>query len=163
MIDVVALVNAVSPADGVALDDPVAPDDAVGDADAGVGSTKRVRVGDADVVVGSSDTVTDGDADADADVETAGTGDFDGVADFDGVGELVGVADFDGVTGVTHDSVYVAGPDAVVTGLVTTRTASPLPASPAGVNVSGVTARVPGAVKSRVCDADCVPSDCAQW
>jgi hypothetical protein len=62
-----------------------------------------------------------------------------------------------------HDSVYTADLDAAATGLVTTRAASPLPGSPAGVIVSGATASVPGAGKSRVCGAEFTPSDCVQW
>ena len=64
--------------------------------------------------------------------------------------------------GALHVSVYVAGLEAVVTGLVTTRTAVPEPEPVDGVIVSGSVAWVPGAVKVRVAGAEFTPSDSAQ-
>ena len=59
-------------------------------------------------------------------------------------------------------SVYVAGAEAAATGLVTTRTASPVAGSPGGVIVSGATAIVPGVVKVSVAGLEFCPSDSAQ-
>lgn len=66
------------------------------------------------------------------------------------------------VVGALHVSVYVAGLEAVVTGLVTTRTAAPEPEAPGGVIVSGSAAWVPGLVNVRVAGAEFAPSDSAQ-
>ena len=61
-----------------------------------------------------------------------------------------------------HDSVYFAGLEAATTGLVTTRTASPLAGSPCGVTANGFTVIVPGAVNWRVAGGEFWPSDSAQ-
>ena len=60
-------------------------------------------------------------------------------------------------------SVYGAGREVAVTGLLTTRTASPVPDAGAGAMASGATAFVPGPGKVRVAGAESVPSDKAQW
>jgi hypothetical protein len=60
-------------------------------------------------------------------------------------------------------SVYVAGAEAVVTGLVTTSTASPDPDTAGGVTASGWAGWVPAAVKVRVVGAESLPSDRAQY
>jgi hypothetical protein len=78
------------------------------------------------------------------------------------------------VGGALQVSVYVAGAEAVVTGLVTTSTASPDPDAAGGVTASGVTASgvtasgvtasgrtglVPAAVNVRVAGAESLPPD----
>ena len=77
--------------------------------------------------------------------------------------DVAGVVGFVvGAVGALQVSVYVAGLDAVVTGLVTTRTASPEPEAPGGLIVSGCTALAPGPVNVRVAGAEFAPSDRAQ-
>jgi hypothetical protein len=67
-----------------------------------------------------------------------------------------------GAVGALQVSVYAAGLDAVVAGLVTTSTASPEPEARGGVNVSGCTALAPGPVNVKVAGAEFAPSDRAQ-
>jgi hypothetical protein len=64
-----------------------------------------------------------------------------------------------GVLGAAQDNVYVAGPEAATTGLVTTRTASPEPEVGCGMIVSGFAARVPGPANVRVASGEFLPSD----
>jgi hypothetical protein len=73
------------------------------------------------------------------------------------VGPVVGLA-----AGALQVSVYVAGAEAAVTGLVTTRMASPVPEAAGGLTVSGAADLVPGPVKVRVAGAESLPLDCAQ-
>jgi len=54
--------------------------------------------------------------------------------------------------------VYVAGADAVVTGLVMARTASPVPEATDGVIVSGAVGLVPGPLNVRVAGAESLGS-----
>ena len=67
------------------------------------------------------------------------------------------------VTAATlHVTLYFAAPEAVETGSVTTRTAEPLPACPAGVIASGATAIVPALVKVMLAGAESSPLDSTQ-
>ena len=70
-------------------------------------------------------------------------------------GLTAAVADtFCAVTAALHDSVYAAGLEAAWTGLLTTRTASPLVGSSGGTIVIGAAAIVPAAAKVRVSGAE---------
>jgi hypothetical protein len=79
--------------------------------------------------------------------------------------DAAGIADADppgGAAAALQVSVYVAGGEATVTGLVTTKTASPAPDAAGGAMVSGGTAKVPAWPKVRVAGAEVWPSDRAQ-
>ena len=65
-------------------------------------------------------------------------------------------------TAALHVTLYGAGPEAMATGLVTTRTAWPFVGSLVGVIVSGATAAVPALVKVTVAGAEFCPFDSAQ-
>jgi hypothetical protein len=66
------------------------------------------------------------------------------------------------VGGALQVSVYVAGAEAVVTGLVTTSTASPEPETAGGVTASARTGLVPAAANVRLAGPESLPSDQAQ-